>query len=234
MTRSYWCLGLLLATVTASLAEPPRVFEPNATNLIIAPGDESFSAEDGDSFWLGAFRIRLDGIDAVEPGQQCTLGDGRHCSEAARIFLARIFETNKVACTFVLAKNGRPKMSYGRYVSRCSTGESEDNINRLMLSSGMAFAAENSADENYRALVSVAQAEKAGVHGVGNIQHPAAYRRISRTSKKISDIALIDEIGLLWGSLSEELQNVIRRLIAACGQLQTKEVDRQPHSPCNQ
>ncbi len=212
MARWFWSAWLSVASVSVCWADQPRTFIPNAKSTIVSSANEEFMAEDGDSFWMGAFRIRLDGVDAVEPGQKCTLVDGRQCSDAARIFLAELFANNNVACTFVLGKDGRPKMSFGRYISRCSKGGAEDEINRLMLSSGMAFTGEKGTDKDYEMLVSVAQASKIGVHTAGDVQHPAAFRRSSRASAQLSNVELVAEVGRRWPSLSGNLRGVIKRL----------------------
>lgn len=205
-------LCLIISLSFSSSAETPRKFVPNLTSVVIAAGDESVAVEDGDSFWLGAFRIRLEGIDAVEPGQNCSTSSGQQCSDAARDFLAEILKKNRVTCTFVLAKEGRPRINYGRYVSRCSIGGVEDEINRLMLSSGMAFTAEKGAEPEYESIVSIARSKQLGVHSVADLQHPAAFRRSGREPSRRSDSELIAEISKRWSTLSAKLKDTLRAL----------------------
>lgn len=207
------CAGCeLFASATTCMADRPREFVPNANSTVVSTADESISVEDGDSFWLGAFRIRLDGVDSLEPGQNCTLASGQKCTDAARNFLVEIMARSKITCTFVLTKDGRPKLSFNRYVSQCSKGGPEDEINRLMLSSGMAFAPESGADKEYETIVAVARADQRGVHSVGDVQHPAAYRRSIRARAPMSDVELISEVGKRWGNLSRILKEALRRL----------------------
>lgn len=213
MTRLVWLALAAIAWVSASRADQPRTFIPNEKSMIVSSGNQEFWSEDGDSFWLGAFRIRLDGVDAVEPGQKCALESGQQCSDAARSFLSDIFANNRVVCTFVLGKDGRPKMNYGRYVSRCSKGGAEDEINRLLLSSGMAFTAEKGADKDYENLVSVAKSNRVGVHAIEDILHPAAFRRGGRASAQLSNVELVAEVGRRWPSLSGNLRGVLKKLL---------------------
>lgn len=215
MKSIIWILGFLVLGCSIAKATEPKKFLPNKDSVIVVPGDNGFQAEDGDSFWLGAFRLRLEGVDAVEPDQNCQLKSGEQCNDAARNFLSKLFRDKKVVCTLVSAKQGRPKMSYGRYVARCSTGGPEDEVNRLMLSSGLAFTKETGASPVYEAIVATAIAQKKGIHTVPGLRHPAAHRRAGRLRPPMSNRELVAELASRWSKLSDKLKTVVRGLFAA-------------------
>ncbi len=88
---------------------------------------------DGDSFFLGSREVRLEGIDAPEGRQMCTL-NGRDwaCGEAARRELARLIGGRKITC------DAGKLDQHDRLLSRCRVGGVE--LNRAMVASGMAVS----------------------------------------------------------------------------------------------
>ena len=92
---------------------------------------------DGDTFDVGAVRIRLHGIDAAEQGQRCPAKDGGdwRCGASGRNALVDIAEGEEVSCQAL----DRDKI--GRIIARCGTTVVGD-ISAALVSSGMAWAFE--------------------------------------------------------------------------------------------
>ena len=76
---------------------------------------------DGDTFSLGAERVRLWGVDAPEGRQVCQDGQGRSyaCGDVARDELSRLIGGQAVRCEV------RDRDPYGRAVSRCWVGSTD-------------------------------------------------------------------------------------------------------------
>jgi endonuclease YncB( thermonuclease family) len=88
---------------------------------------------DGDSFEIGATRVRLFGVDAPEGRQSCTR-DGRSwaCGDEAARKLKSLVGDRTVTCT------KRDVDSYGRTVAVCRSGAAD--LNAEMVRSGLATA----------------------------------------------------------------------------------------------
>lgn len=76
---------------------------------------------DGDTFSLGAERVRLWGVDAPEGRQVCqdSQGRGYACGDVARDQLSRLIGGQAVRCEV------RDRDPYGRAVSRCWVGSTD-------------------------------------------------------------------------------------------------------------
>lgn len=85
-----------------------------------APAEVAGSAHvvDGDTFSVGAERVRLWGVDAPEARQVCqdAKGQGYACGEVARDQFVRLIGGRAVRCEV------RDRDPYGRAVSRCQAG----------------------------------------------------------------------------------------------------------------
>lgn len=113
----------VLALVAAALDRPP----PPVAGL--------GRASDGDSFRLGADRIRLLGLDAPELAQDCTAADGRNwpCGRAARDRMASLLAAGPADC--------RPEDidQYQRLLATCTVAGHD--LGATMVSEGMAVSA---------------------------------------------------------------------------------------------
>jgi len=76
---------------------------------------------DGDTFSVGAERVRLWGVDAPEGRQVCQNAQGQDfdCGDAARDQLVRVIGGRVVRCVV------RDRDPYGRAVSRCQAGSTD-------------------------------------------------------------------------------------------------------------
>lgn len=91
------------------------------------------SVIDGDSLILAGEEIRLEGIDAPEALQTCTVRGRRwHCGRAASETLAFLLQGAEIRCTW------RERDSYGRALGTCYRGDID--INAMMVELGMALA----------------------------------------------------------------------------------------------
>lgn len=88
---------------------------------------------DGDSFELGATRIRLDGIDAPELAQQCGMPDTLWpCGRRAKAALEQLASAGEVSCRAIDTDR------YGRSVAICHAAGRD--IGRRMVEQGLAVA----------------------------------------------------------------------------------------------
>ncbi len=136
--------------------------------------------EDGDSFWLGDFRIRLEGIDAPELYQKCPGDDDdERCGRKARSALIGILNSENIECRVPRGKEDRPLTSYSRFVAECEVdGES---INRKMVAQGHALASPKQPDVTLARLQQNAQSSMLGMHkNAGFGYTPWDFRRIRR------------------------------------------------------
>lgn len=87
---------------------------------------------DGDTFSVGAERIRLWGVDAPEGRQVCqdARGQGYRCGDTAREQLARLIGGQTLRCEV------RDRDPYGRAVSRCLSGATD--LGEAMVRAGWA------------------------------------------------------------------------------------------------
>ena len=122
-------------------------------------------AVDGDTLRIGATRIRLPGIDAVELDQTCTneKGDNWNCGFAARAFLADLVDNRTTACK----PDGRDR--YGRVLAKCDAGDGD--LGAAVVKAGWAVA-----DVEYG--LALVQA-RTGRHGIwsGSFDDPGEWRR---------------------------------------------------------
>ncbi len=88
---------------------------------------------DGDTFSVGAERVRLWGIDAPEGRQVCrdAKGQGYACGDAARDQLVGLIGGRVVRCEV------RDRDPYGRAVSRCQAGSTD--LGEAMVRAGWAI-----------------------------------------------------------------------------------------------
>jgi len=89
---------------------------------------------DGDSFFIGATEVRMQGIDAPE-GRQTCFRDGRdwRCGEEAKCELERAVGSASIRCD-VHAKD-----QHGRALATCTSATGQ-NLNQHMVQSGLAVA----------------------------------------------------------------------------------------------
>lgn len=168
-------------TVAAATAQDSE-FVQLENGRLLAPGpiDEEIEVVDADTIWIGIHQIRLHGIDAVEPKQECEV-EGRPktwCHTAGSNFLRSLTGREGFRCEIhVRDGENKPWIMYGRYVATCYVGDYE--VNRALVESGWAFA-----DENYGAPYADAQTAasraRLGVHAAAELKHPKEWRRDQR------------------------------------------------------
>lgn len=121
---------------------------------------------DGDSLLLDGVRIRLQGIDAPELGQNCIMeGASWPCGREARAALAKLVDGGIVSCE----SYGQDR--YGRILARCKAEENE--LNRAMVETGWAVAY-----GDFEAQESQARKERKNIWR-GNFTRPQEWRRIN-------------------------------------------------------
>lgn len=126
---------------------------------------------DGDSLFVGRDEVRLQGIDAPEGRQMCTLqGKPWACGNASRDALARLIGKDVVIC------NIKDRDQHGRLLSFCTAGGRD--LNRTMVESGMAVSY-----GSYRREEADARTAKRGLWG-SEFQQPRAWRDEHNTSHR--------------------------------------------------
>ena len=149
---------------------------------------------DGDSLAIGDARIRLEGIDAPELGQDCTRdGASYPCGREARTALARLVEGTAVAC------EGRRRDRYDRLLARCAARGID--LNRAMVEAGWAVSYGGYADAE-------AEARHAG-RGIwaGSFERPQDWRRIHGGLAESAHGGLSGLVGWLRDVLSGMMQS---------------------------
>ncbi len=142
----------LVAVIVAVLQPPGPVLSGNAT------------AVDGDTLRLGATRIRLVGLDAVERGQTCTAPQQDWaCGEEASRFLAAAVAGRTTTCR----SDGRDR--YGRVLARCTAGAGD--LGEAVVRAGWATA-----DLEYALALADARLNRRGIWA-GRFDDPADWRR---------------------------------------------------------
>lgn len=130
-----------------------------------APLEGRAQASDGDSFRLGAERVRLLGIDAPELSQTCQdeAGADWPCGAAARDYMASLLRQGEVDC--------RPQEhdQYGRWLSDC-TVDGRD-LAASMVSEGLALSS-----GGYQAQEQAAKRARRGIWR-GEFDSPRDWRR---------------------------------------------------------
>ena len=141
-----------LALVADGLDRPPQP----------APGRARVS--DGDSFHLGADRIRLLGLDAPEMNQYCTTADGRDwpCGRQARDRMAALLAAGPAAC------HAEDVDQYQRLLATCRVGD--DDLGAIMVGEGLAIAS-----GRYRAEEAAAREQGLGIWS-GDFDAPRQWR----------------------------------------------------------
>ena len=119
---------------------------------------------DGDSFHLGAERIRLLGIDAPELDQTCRDAKGAPwpCGRMARDFLATLVARKSLDCQ----PDGHDR--FGRILATCSAGGSD--LGARMVAAGLAVSADDYGREE-----AAARAARRGLWA-GQFDRPRAWR----------------------------------------------------------
>lgn len=157
---------MVIAAVAAFLidewADPPRILSSSNAYIIVA---------DGDSFALGAQKIRLDGIDAPEYRQSC---DDRsdvawECGKAARASLEQMLRQPGLTCLTDATDR------YGRLIATCSTLAIPD-IGAAQMNAGMAVSHEYFGVRTYAEEEDSAKASKRGIWA-GSFVHPSEWRK---------------------------------------------------------
>jgi len=135
-------------------------------------GADALRVVDGDSLELGAQRVRLIGIDALELHQTCRDASGAAiaCGLQARAALAALVEAGPVRC----AEEATDR--FGRSLARCTNGRGEE-INRALVREGWALA--YAGDARYAAEERAARRARRGIHAREFVP-PAEWRRGQR------------------------------------------------------
>jgi endonuclease YncB( thermonuclease family) len=113
---------------------------------------------DGDSFTIGATRLRLGGIDAPEYLQTCkdTQGNVWDCGKSSRAALQTLLAAPSLLCT-VMAQD-----RYGRSIATCSTSQSAD-VAAVQVANGMAISTNFHGLGSYGAEQDTAEQNKKGI-----------------------------------------------------------------------
>jgi endonuclease YncB( thermonuclease family) len=161
-------LGLVCIALVAMGCDEPR--DPVASATISGP----ITVLDGDTIEIGATRIRLFGIDAVEHDQTCRNQDGT-------VWACGDWVTQQARAQFQ-GRNGRCEptgdVTYGRIVARCTVGGTD--MQRALVDQGMAFAYRRYSSD-YVGDERTAAAQKRGIWA-GTVQKPEEFRAASKTS----------------------------------------------------
>lgn len=144
------------ATLAATAPPPPAVFSGPARII------------DGDTLELDGTRIGLEGIDALELGQECQRdGQTHRCGEIAATALRERIGTRRITCLEFDREDN------GRVLARCWVGR--DELNRWMVREGFALADRSHSGEY------VPDEEFAHIAGIGvwsgTFQPPWEYRK---------------------------------------------------------
>jgi endonuclease YncB( thermonuclease family) len=155
---------LLIATSAWIIDEwfdPPRTINASAQQLKVA---------DGDSFAIGAQKLRLDGIDAPEYHQTCkdALGAVWECGKAARASLEQMLRRPGLSCI----TNANDK--YGRAIASCSAAGIPD-LSAAQVLAGMAVSHEYSGVRDCGDEEDEAREAKRGIWA-GEFIQPAEWR----------------------------------------------------------
>lgn len=167
-----WLLVLLAAAIAAALIDewidPPRTITAGAQQIKIA---------DGDSFSIGASKIRLDGIDAPEYRQTCNDPSGTpwECGKSSRASLEQMLRQPGLSCIADATDK------YGRSIAVCSTAAIAD-IAAAQVLAGMAVAQDYFGIRDYTEQEQAAQNAKRGIW-VGTFKPPAEWREMHRRSR---------------------------------------------------
>ena len=171
---------VLTAPARAQLSEKRL---PDKVDILKGTIDFSSPVEDrkivdGDTIWMGIHQLRLYGIDAVEPKQDCRLAGVKvACHEQTVAQLESWVKQPEFSCTGFREKNGEPWMSYNRYNAVCFLNGEE--LNASLVKSGWAFASNKSAGDYYRPIELEAMSKKRGLHAM-KLDKPWVWRKKDR------------------------------------------------------
>lgn len=129
---------------------------------------------DGDSFSIGANKLRLEGIDAPEYRQNCTdaAGNDWQCGRAARAALEkRLLEPGLICKAQALDR-------YARALATCSTNLTPD-VGAAQVRDGMAISHEYYGVRDYPDEEDAAQSAKAGIWQ-GSFSNPREWRELNQ------------------------------------------------------
>lgn len=152
-------LGLMIAAAW--------LYDPRES---IAPGNAKVHVADGDSFAIGANKLRLEGIDAPEYRQTCGGADGAdwQCGRAARAALEKRLLEPGLVC------EAQAKDKYGRALATCSTSRTAD-VGGAQVRDGMAISQEYYGMRNYPDEEDAAREGRRGIW-IGTFQRPDEWR----------------------------------------------------------
>ncbi|KZS52325.1 thermonuclease family protein [Rhizobium anhuiense] len=154
-----FALLVLVALIAAKLNDAAKIEHMGA-----------FHAADGDSLTLGAERLRLEGIDALELNQSCQrAGKAWACGRSAREALQDMMLASGTLC------QGSRRDRYDRLLVVCRS-EADGDINAAMVRRGMAISYGGYAKEEAEA-----KARKAGLWA-GTFERPRDVRDHARHS----------------------------------------------------
>ncbi len=131
---------------------------------------------DGDTFSLGAERVRLWGVDAPEGRQVCQDGQGRGyaCGDVAREQLSRLIGGQAVRCEV------RDRDPYGRAVSRCWVGSTD--LGAALVRAGWAVDYSAFSRGAYASAEADARQARRGLWA-GRFETPSSWRADARQAK---------------------------------------------------
>lgn len=156
-------LGLLVLAAGLAAAAPAEVAGPARV-------------ADGDTFNVGAERVRLWGVDAPEGHQVCqnAQGQGYACGDVARDELVRLIGGRAVRCQV------RDRDPYGRAVSRCQAGSID--LGEGMVRAGWAVDYAQFSRGAYAAAEGEARRARRGLWA-GRFETPSAWRAEERQAR---------------------------------------------------
>lgn len=131
---------------------------------------------DGDTFSVGAERVRLWGVDAPEGRQVCqnAQGQGYACGDAARDQLVGLIGSRVVRCVV------RDRDPYGRAVSRCQAGSTD--LGEAMVRAGWAVDYVQFSRGAYASVEAEARRARRGLWA-GRFETPSTWRTEARQAR---------------------------------------------------
>ena len=172
-------LLFLISVFTLPAYADDTKIEPYYPGYEFKASDGSVLIEDGDSFWIGIHRVRLMGIDTLEPNQPCEASSQSvDCHAMTMQYVEPLFHDPSLVCKLHMGKQGKPLMQGGRYITTCFVGGEE--LNRLLISEGYAVAYEPKTSKVYEDVERAARFQKKGLFKY-NFQDPIEFRRRGKT-----------------------------------------------------